>query len=251
MGILNATPDSFSDGGELDAADILHERIATWLEAGVDVFDVGGESTRPGHEPVAADEEVRRVVPVIQAVRDLDAKVPISIDTSKAIVARAALEAGADLVNDVSSLADAGMAGVVAGAGCTYIAMRSQDCRGDIVAACRDQLAGLIGHGEAAGIRRHAMVLDPGLGFGARPGPSVEDNLALVDGIADYAGGLPVLIGASRKRFVVSMAGATGPRDAVSASVDVAVRAARAGASIVRVHDVPETLAAFQAAGLR
>lgn len=251
VGILNATPDSFSDGGELEAPGAVEDRVRAMLAAGVDVLDVGGESTRPGHAPVAAEEEVRRVVPVLEAVRRVDAGVPVSIDTRKAAVAQAALDAGADLVNDVSGLADARTGRLVADRGCSVVLMRRDDCHGDVVASCRDQLRAAVVRARTVGVPDHAVVLDPGLGFGARPGPVVADNLALIDRVRDYAMGHPVLVGASRKRFVGTLSGASAPRDRVAASVELAVRAARAGASLVRVHDVAETVAALEKAGLR
>lgn len=250
MGILNATPDSFSDGGELDDPVQRDARIEAMLGAGVDVIDIGGESTRPGHTVVPADEEKRRVLPVIRAVRERDETVPVSIDTRKAVVAEAALTAGASLVNDVSSLSDPEMAEVVITYGCAYIGMRSADCVGPIVASCREQLEDLLRRALAAGIPASSIVLDPGLGFGARPGPSVEDNLALIDGVRHYSLGRPVMIGASRKRFVVALLGGDHERR-VEGSVALAVRAARAGASILRVHDVEETVAGLTEAGLR
>jgi dihydropteroate synthase len=250
MGILNATPDSFSDGGELNDLAARDARIETMLAAGVDLIDIGGESTRPGHTPVPADEETRRVIPVIDAVRERDKHIPISIDTRKAAVARAALAAGASLVNDVSTLSDPGMGDVVGEFACAYIGMRSADCVDPIVDSCRRQLEDLMVRAEAAGIPASGIVLDPGLGFGARPGPSVEDNLALVDSVSHYALGRPVSIGASRKRFVLALVGNDSQRR-VEGSVAVAVRAARAGASIVRVHDVEETVAGLDEAGLR
>lgn len=250
MGILNATPDSFSDGGDLDRPGVLAPRVQAMLDGGADLLDVGGESTRPGHDPVPAEEEVRRVVPVIQAIRRIDPDVPVSIDTRKAAVAEAALGAGADLVNDVSGLGDPGMAAVVRAAGCAVVLMRDQDLDGGIVAACRDALAGIVARAEAAGIPTEHTVVDPGLGFGARPGPHVADNLALIDHPDAYAAGRPVLIGASRKRFVGQWAGVADARGRVDPSVQIAVRAARAGAAMVRVHDVPETVQALRDAGL-
>lgn len=246
MGILNATPDSFSDGGELFDPATRALRIEVMLEAGVDIIDIGGESTRPGHTPVDADEELRRVLPVIAEVRHRDPNVPISIDTQKAVVARSALEAGASLVNDVSAFADPEMAGVVSGAGCAYVAMRRQTLTSPLLESCREELAGLVRRAVDAGIPEEAIVVDPGLGFGERPGGSADDNLDLVEGIDVYSGGRPVLIGASRKRFVRSLVGED--RSAVIAgSVAIAIRAAMAGATIVRVHDVLETIAGLRA----
>jgi dihydropteroate synthase len=251
MGIINATPDSFSDGGEVDDPVVLERRLTTMLDSGVDAVDIGGESTRPAHTPVPTDVEMSRVLPVIGLLRRMDGKVPISIDTRKAHVAQAALVAGASFVNDVSGLSDPAMASVIASSGCGYVAMRTADCTDPIVDSCRNQLAQLMERAIKAGIPETSIILDPGLGFGTRPGASVEDNLALVDAVEDYSFGRPVLIGASRKRFVGAMSGENVPRDRVASSVAVAVRAARAGAAIVRVHDVPETIVALADNGLR
>lgn len=250
MGILNATPDSFSDGGEIDDPAARARRIDTMLEAGVDIIDIGGESTRPGHTPVEAAEEIRRVLPVIADVRDRDPDMPISIDTQKAVVARRAVDAGVSLVNDVSALSDPDMAGVVAKAGCAYVAMRRQPLTSPLLESCRAVLDQLVRRAVEAGIPETSIVVDPGLGFGERPGASADDNLDLVEEIASYSQGRPVLIGASRKRFVRSLVGPD--RAAVTAgSVAIAIRAVQAGAAIVRVHDVTETMAGLRAARLR
>ena len=250
MGILNATPDSFSDGGEIDDPRVRARRIEQMISSGVDIIDVGGESTRPGHTPVAADDEIRRVLPVIRDIRHIAPDVPISIDTRKAAVAAEAIAEGANMVNDVSGLADEGMPTIVSEEACSYVAMRSADCEGPILDCCRQQLSELAARATSAGISEGAIIVDPGLGFGARPGPSLEDNLSLVDGADDFSPGRPVLIGASRKRFVRRLAGES--RAAlVAGSIALAIRAAKAGASIVRVHDVEETIAAFRASGLR
>jgi dihydropteroate synthase len=251
MGVINATPDSFSDGGEVDDRVVLEERLSTMLESGVDVIDIGGESTRPAHTPVPADLEMSRVLPVIGLLRRIDQKIPISIDTRKAAVAQAALAAGASFVNDVSGLSDPAMASVIASSRTGYVAMRTADCTDPIVDSCRQQLTQLVGRAIAAGIPEASIIVDPGLGFGARPGASVEDNLALVDAVEEYSLGRPVLIGASRKRFIGAMYGEDVPRKRVAGSVAVALRAAHAGADIVRAHDVAETVAAFADHGLR
>lgn len=250
MGVLNATPDSFSDGGEIDDPDDRDRRIVTMLRAGVDIIDIGGESSRPGHTPVPAAEEIRRVLPVIDAVRKRAPGIPISIDTRKAVVADEALSQGADLVNDVSSLSDPEMGEVVSDAGCAYVAMRHADCSEHIVACCRRQLIELIDRATRVGISEGNIIVDPGLGFAPRPGPSIDDNLALIDGIAHYALGHPVLVGSSRKRFVQRLATDHGV-DAITESVNLAVRAGIAGASIVRVHDVAPTIDALTRSGLR
>ncbi len=250
MGILNLTPDSFSDGGQITSEVDALARVARWREQGVRLIDVGGESTRPGHEPVSAGEETRRVVPVIRAIREEHPDAIISIDTSKAAVAEAALEAGADLVNDVSGLADPDMTGVVVAADCAYVAMRSQPLVGDPVEACREQLAALRRQCVREGIADRAIILDPGLGFGDPPGADVDANLALVDAGDRLAAGRPLLVGASRKRFIGTMQDEPDPRKRAPMSVEVAVRAVRAGAAIVRVHDVRATVEGLRAAGL-
>lgn len=250
MGILNATPDSFSDGGEIDDPVERARRIDMMLAAGVDIIDIGGESSRPGHLPVDAAEEMRRVLPVIEAVRDRDTGIPISIDTRKAVVAQAALDHGASFVNDVSAFDDPAMADVVTAANCAYVGMRCHDLEAPVVDSCRRQLADILTRAATAGIPETSIILDPGLGFGAHPGPSTDDNLALIDGIGDYSLGRPVLIGASRKRFVRALGESHG-RDVGAQSVWAALRAARAGASIVRVHDVMETITGLEQAGLR
>lgn len=244
MAILNATPDSFSDGGApIDAA-----RIRAAIAAGADILDVGGESTRPGHADVPAEEETSRVVPVIEAIRAVDADVLVSVDTRKAAVAHAALAAGADLVNDVSGLGDPAMADVVRDAGCSVVLMRHEDLRGEAVAACRDQLAALAARAVAAGIPRDRLIMDPGLGFGSPPGADPAANLALARGVAAWAGGLPALVGASRKRFIGTLTGESAPAQRVGGSVAVAVAAVLAGADVVRVHDVKETADAVRVA---
>jgi dihydropteroate synthase len=251
MGILNATPDSFSDGGGLADPAAIESRVRSLLGAGADILDVGGESTRPGHAPVAAAQETQRILPVLLAIRAVDPGIPVSIDTRKAVVAEAALAAGADLVNDVSGLADPPMARLVRDAGCTVVLMRSRDLRGEVVAACRGELAALIAKAEAAGIRRRALVVDPGLGFGDPPGGDVEANLALLRSAEAYGHGLPVLVGASRKRFIGSLTGVAEPRGRVAGSVAAALLAVQGGARIVRVHDVAETVQALKVAGFR
>lgn len=281
MGIVNATPDSFSDGGALpdphrDRAAFL-DHLRRLLQQGAHILDVGGESSRPGHADVDEGEELRRVMPVLHAIRSLDANVVISIDTRKASVAQVALAAGADFVNDVSGLADPSMARVVRDAGCAVVVMRSAELvegpRGNVrtqaaegdrddaaeddrglsggraVAACADQLRGLVARALAAGLRQEQLILDPGLGFGDPPGGDPVANLALVDGVADYAQGRPVLIGASRKRFVGTLMGEPVAAKRLAGSIAVARRAVDAGAAIVRVHDISETVAALHAQG--
>ncbi|MGB1697586.1 MAG: dihydropteroate synthase [Thermoplasmatota archaeon] len=236
MGILNATPDSFSDGGELD-----HAAMEAMVAAGPDIIDVGGESTRPGHETVPVREEVARVVPVIQSLRE-QCSIPISIDTSKPEVARAALDAGANFVNDVNGLLAPGMAELVAEEGCAAVLMRHRDLTGPIVKACEAELASLVAAAKNRGVLEEQIILDPGLGFGARPGADPVDNFALIDDIS-YAAGAPVLIGGSRKRFVGEWMGEPDAKKRLRGSLEVVRRARIAGAAIVRVHDVLESRA--------
>ena len=246
MAILNATPDSFSDGGRLPTPEAVRARAAQAVAEGADILDLGGESTRPGHAPVPADEELRRVLPAIRAVRGALPDTPISIDTRKAAVARAALDAGASMVNDVSGADDPAMAEVVRDAGCPLVLMRHEPLRGDLAAACRAELERRVARCAAAGVPRASIILDPGLGFGDPPGGDPAANLALVRSIPSWCAGMPVLVGASRKRFIGTLTGVAQADQRVAGSVAVALLAAQAGASIVRVHDVAPTVQALQ-----
>lgn len=232
MAILNATPDSFSDGGELNK-----ETIKAVLRDKPDIIDVGGESTRPGHAAVSVAEEISRVVPLIEELR-MASQIPISIDTSKPLVARAALDAGANFINDVSGLSDPKMRQLVASEGCAIVAMRHRDLQGEIVAACSLELKKIVANAFDSGIQKEQLILDPGLGFGARPGANPEDNFALIDNVPSYANGLPVLIGGSRKRFIGEWMGESDAKKRLRGSLEVVRRARLAGAAIVRVHDV-------------
>ncbi|MFW6286937.1 MAG: dihydropteroate synthase [Candidatus Sumerlaeota bacterium] len=246
MGILNTTPDSFSDGGRYVEPEVALERAGAMVEAGADIIDVGGESSRPGAEPVGAEEELRRVVPVIEAIRK-QWNVSLSIDTTKAAVARAALEAGADIINDITALTgDAEMAALAARSRCGVVLMhmrgtprtmqddpRYEDC----VAEIRDYLADRLQACVAAGIERERLCVDPGIGFGKR----LEDNLALVGAAGRFREmGVPVLVGASRKGFVGHIT-ETAMDERLEGSLAVATASVLAGADIVRVHDVRET----------
>jgi dihydropteroate synthase len=238
MGVLNVTPDSFSDGGRwLDPGAAVAHGLRMAAE-GADVVDVGGESTRPGAEPVPADEELRRVLPVIEA---LASSVRVSIDTRKAEVAEAAIEAGATLVNDVS----ASLAAVARAAGAGWVAMHMQgDPRtmqaaptyGDVVAEVRDYL---VERASTAGVEE--VWIDPGIGFGK----TMEHNLSLLAHLDELvATGFPVAVGTSRKSFLGRLTGDAGPDDRVEASVATAAWALAQGAAMVRVHDVAPTVAA-------
>ena len=257
MGILNVTPDSFSDGARfLDPAAALAQGRAM-AGAGADILDVGGESTRPGAAPVPVAEEIARTAPVIAALRQSGLSLPISIDTRKAGVAQAALTAGADAVNDVSALGyDPGLADVVVRAGVPVVLMHAQgspetmqdDPRyGDVLLDVYDALAAHVARAEAAGITRRRIVIDPGIGFGK----NVAHNLALIRGLSLFhAMGLPVMLGASRKRFIGVIGGAGDAAGRMPGSLAVAIAAVAQGVQILRVHDVDATrqaLALWQA----
>jgi dihydropteroate synthase len=237
MGILNVTPDSFSDGGLFaahDAAIAQGERLA---EEGADLIDIGGESTRPGHQPVDEDEERRRVLPVVTALaKKLVA--PISIDTMKAAVARAALDAGAVILNDVWGLQrDTGMPGVASrAAGLVVMHNRQEvDATVDIMAEVKAFLARSLDLGESAGLPRERILVDPGIGFGKTRG----QNLTLLRRLGELSElGAPILVGLSRKSLIGHVTGELSPRDRLFGTISANVLAAQAGASVLRVHDV-------------
>jgi len=251
-GIVNLTPDSFSDGGRYLEPEPAVEHALRLVEEGADLLDLGAESTRPGGgvygagaRPVPAGEEIARLLPVLERLRSKVA-VPISVDTRKAEVARVALEAGADLINDVSALGDPAMAGVVAGAACPLVLMHSRGelasmqsgiAFADVVREVRDELAALRARAEAAGIGRARIVLDPGLGFGKTAAQNLE-LIARLDELASL--GSPLLVGASRKSFIAHVTEAP-PADRLEGSLAAALWAARGGAALLRVHDVQAT----------
>jgi dihydropteroate synthase len=250
MAILNVTPDSFSDGGErLDPAQAIDDGLR-FVSEGADIVDVGGESTRPGSRPTAPDEELQRVLPVVEGLARRD--VVVSIDTRRASVARACLDAGARVVNDISALEDdAELMPLVAQRGVPVVLMhrrgRPEDkyvvpAYANVVEEVRRFLVERAQVCQGAGIARDRIAVDPGLGFGK----SVEENMALIAGAARLAdAGYPVLIGASRKSFIGRLTGIAEPRRRDPASVWLAVEAARRGAAIVRVHDVAGTCQAL------
>jgi dihydropteroate synthase len=248
VGILNVTPDSFSDGGRHEGPTAALAHAARLLEDGAAIVDVGGESTRPGRTgPVPLDEELRRVVPVITALVREHPALLVSVDTVKAEVARAALEAGAAIVNDVSALRlDPAMAGVIAGAGAGAILMHSRggilelasyahaNYPAGVTAAVLTELGDGVRTATAAGISAEAIVVDPGLGFSK----TVPQNLELLDQIGSLlALGRPVMVGPSRKRFLAGP-GDTSPADRDVATAAACVMAWERGARLFRVHDV-------------
>jgi dihydropteroate synthase len=244
MGVVNVTPDSFSDGGlYLDpGAAIAHGRELA--EAGADILDVGGESTRPGAEFVPAEEELRRVVPVVRGLRDTGPR--ISVDTSKAEVAAAALEAGAEIVNDVTALrGDPGMAALCAERGATVVLMHMRgdprtmqdDPRyDDVVAEVKGFLAERLGAATAAGIAAERIWLDPGIGFGK----TAAHNLELLRRLGELCElGCPLVVGTSRKSFIGRFDG-SGAGERLGGTIASSVLAAAEGADVLRVHDVAE-----------
>ena len=253
MAIVNVTPDSFSDGGDrFDAARAVEDGLRLASE-GADFVDVGGESTRPGSQPVPVDEEYRRVVPVVAALAARG--VVVSIDTRRAAVARGCLDAGARIVNDVSALRDdPELLPLVVERCAAVVLMHRRGLSGDkysgpayrdVVEDVRTFLVERARAAEAAGLSRQKIALDPGLGFGK----STSENVALIAGAARLASaGYPVLIGASRKSFVGELTGIAEPKNRDPASVRLAVDAARRGAAIVRVHDVAGTRQALAVA---
>lgn len=251
MGILNVTPDSFSDGGRYLEPATAVDRAMEMVAEGADVIDVGGESTRPGACAVAVDEEVRRVLPVVKAVA-ARVPVPVSVDTRHAGVARRVLDAGAHIINDVSAVVpDSGMWEVVARAGAGYVAMHMQGEPGtmqknpqyvDVTAEVAGALSRVLTSLEMAGIAKDCVVVDPGIGFGK----TLDHTLALVRGIPLLAGlGRPVLLGLSRKSFLGAVTGA-GVSERLAAGLACTVFAAWAGAAMFRTHDVGPTVQALR-----
>lgn len=251
MGIVNVTPDSFSDGGRFDSVEKALAHAKRLAAEGADILDIGGESTRPGAEPVDAAAEVARVVPVIEAVR-AEIGLPISIDTMKAEVMRAAVAAGAEMINDVNGLRNPEALQAAAGMGVPTCIMHMQgeprsmqrkpeydDVVEDLRLFFRERVDACL----AAGMRERDLILDPGFGFGK----SLAHNLALLDGFGRFREfGLPLLAGISRKSMLGKITGRAAASDRVAASVAAGVLAAERGASILRVHDVAETVDAVR-----
>ena len=254
MGIVNVTPDSFSDGGKHFETGAAVEAGLRMIEEGADILDIGGESTRPGSDAVSEEEERRRVVPVIARLRE-KTDAPVSIDTRKAAVARSALDAGADIVNDVSALRDDPELGSLCaerqapvvlmhmkGAPRTMQADPQYD---DLLGEVRAFFEGALVRAERAGIARSRTILDPGIGFGK----TVEHNLTLVNRLDAFAGlGRPLLVGASRKSFIGRTLGVHSPADRLEGTLAVTALAVARGARIVRVHDVKQNVRAVRMA---
>lgn len=244
MGILNVTPDSFSDGGKLATAQQAVEHALRLIEQGADIIDIGGESTRPGAVPVAVEDELRRVLPVLEALQA--SSVPVSVDTRKPEVMRAAIEAGAAMINDVCALQEAGAIDAVADSNVAVCLMHMQgepqtmqagahytDVVGEVMAF----LAQRIAVAESHGISRERLIIDPGFGFGK----TLEHNLSLLRHLDRLATlGVPVLAGLSRKSMLGIVTGRE-VHERVHASVAAALLAVQKGAKIIRVHDVAAT----------
>ena len=245
VGILNVTPDSFSDGGNFLDPEAAAKHAAFMLDEGAGIVDIGGESTRPGSDPVSQEEEVRRVVPVIERVLAERPEAVISVDTYRSTTAAAALEAGALVVNDVSALrGDPRMAPVVADAQCPVILMHMQGepktmqrepRYEDVVSEVRDFLGSSADRAIAAGVRPENVIVDPGIGFGK----TLDHNLALLRNLEAVVGlGFPVLVGASRKRFIGSITGVEEAAERVFGTVATTVISYEKGAALFRVHEV-------------
>lgn len=246
MGVLNVTPDSFSDGGRFQSLDRSLSRAAEMIKEGADIIDIGGESTRPGAETISTEEEIRRVVPVIEELSK-SSVVPISIDTTKAEVARAALHAGAEIVNDISALRfDPELANVVASAQAGLVLMHS---RGDaetmhaltpvpdILTEVTNSLHESIAEAERRGVLRECIALDPGIGFSK----TLEQNVELIakfDCFARAFAGFPLLIGTSRKSFLGRLLNGAPVEERLHGTMATVTAAVLGGAHIVRVHDV-------------
>jgi dihydropteroate synthase len=247
MGILNVTPDSFSDGGAYSHENAAVERALQMVEEGADIIDIGGESTRPGAEPVPETEEIRRTVPIISNIRE-HSDIPISIDTMKAEVAFQALEAGADIINDVSAFkADDQMAATAERTGAGVVLMHKKGSPEtmqddpeyhDVVGEVQVYLQARMDFAAQHGIARDRMVIDPGIGFGK----TVEHNLELLRALPELSACCsPILIGASRKSFIGQLTGRKDPADRMAGSLGIAAWSILQGAHILRVHDVIDT----------
>ena len=251
MGIVNITPDSFSDGGAfLDpVAALRHGRALA--AAGADRVDVGGESTRPGSDEVPADEELARVLPVVEALA-LGLDIPVSVDTRHPPVARACVEVGASVVNDVSGFRDPGMIEIAAACDAGLVVMhmlgepktmQAEPRYDDVVAEVGAYLAAHAAMLEGAGVAADRICVDPGIGFGK----TTEHNLEIIRRLPELAEiGYPILVGASRKRFIGEITGESEPARRLGGSVAAALAAIARGASVVRVHDVAETVQALR-----
>jgi dihydropteroate synthase len=250
MGILNVTPDSFSDGGKFFDRDQAIRHAESMIAAGADILDIGGESTRPGATDVSVDQELDRVIPVIEAVRAIS-DIPLSVDTNKAAVMQAAINSGADMINDVRALQNEGTMAVVAASNVGVCLMHMQGDPGtmqrapqyeDVVAEVIQFLRDRVAACRAAGISKERLLIDPGFGFGK----TLQHNLLLLKNLEQFSGlDVPLLVGMSRKKMIRELTGSDGENSAAG-SIAAAVLAASKGARILRVHDVQPTVQALK-----
>lgn len=247
MGILNLTPDSFSDGGSYTNVEIAVKHAKKMVEEGADIIDVGGESTRPGHKFVSIEEEIKRISPVIKTLKK-NINIPISIDTYKSQVAEEALKLGVDMVNDVWGLTyDEDMANVIGKYDASVCIMHNQegtDYDKDIIESIKEFLQNSIDKAIKAGVKKEKIVLDPGIGFGK----TFEQNIEVLRRLNELKSlGYPILLGTSRKSVLGNIVGGE-PKDRIEATVATTVSGIRDGVEIVRVHDVKENLQAAKIA---
>lgn len=252
MGILNVTPDSFSDGGTHNTVESAVEFAKQMIADGADIIDIGGESTRPASKPVSEGEEFDRVIPVIRALKNAGNEIPLSVDTRRSSVARGALELGAEIINDVSALESSpDMAKVISAYNAKCVLMHGYSCAGNITMPNRvnvspsqviNYLRDRIHYAESFGIKRGNIFIDPGIGFNK----STEDNLEILRHLDDFAElGVPMLMGLSRKRFIGELTNEPIPEKRLAGSLAGAIWSVLHGASVVRVHDVRETCQAL------
>jgi dihydropteroate synthase len=249
MGVLNVTPDSFSDGGQFVSTKGAIECGIALFDEGADIIDVGGESTRPGAEPVSVADELARVLRVVEGL--VDAEIPVSVDTMKPEVARAAIEAGAQVINDVNGLRSEGMLEIASESEATVCIIhmlgepRTMQLNPQYADVVEDVLTWLIDRAEsacAAGIAKDKIWIDPGIGFGK----TIDHNLSLLKATGEFASsGYPVMIGASRKSFIGKIVEEDDPANRLPGSLAAALYAAHKGARIIRVHDVAATVQAL------
>ena len=251
VGILNCTPDSFSDGGRYLDPELASKHALRMIAEGADIIDIGGESTRPGAEPISLDEELNRVLPVIEKIR-AKSDIPISIDTYKSDVAKAAVKRGANLINDISGLRfDSKMASTAASFGLPVVvmhikgeprSMQKNPCYENLINEIKSYLKESIQIAETGGIKREKIIIDPGIGFGK----TFQHNFSILRNLDRFSDiGQPILVGASRKGFLGSLSGSD-LDDRIEESLAASVIAASNGAHFVRVHDVAPTVRALK-----
>lgn len=254
MGILNVTPDSFSDGGILDNDDKLFSQVSTMVEAGVDILDIGGESTRPGAPSISLQEEIERVIPAIEKIRHRFAT-PISVDTSKSDLARLAFNAGADIINDISALRfDPAMLPLAVEMNVPVIIMHMQGTPrtmqktphyDNVIDDIKSEFSQWLNSFESKGLSRKKIIIDPGIGFGK----NLDHNLSILKHIPSFSDlGCPILIGHSRKRFIGILLDEKEPSKRDVGTAAISALCARSGVAILRVHDVIKTVQAVKLA---